>query len=91
MKAISEEGERLHIRKATLREWRKAFVRHLRNHGVASKATQRSTRGKARMCKLKGIYRPMRTPQAFSQKVACRFSRFRKLATQVRFKRVKQL
>ncbi len=31
MKAISEEGERLNIRKATLREWRKAFARHLRN------------------------------------------------------------
>jgi len=70
MKAISEEGERLNIRKATLRAWRKAFARHLRNHGVASKATQRSIRGKARMSKLKGIYRPVRTPQAFPQKVA---------------------
>jgi hypothetical protein len=69
MKAISEEGERLNIRKATLREWRKAFARHLRNHGVASKATQRSSRGKARMSKLKGIYRPMRTPRAFPQKL----------------------
>jgi type IV secretory pathway VirD2 relaxase len=69
MKAISEEGERLNIRKATLREWRKSFARHLRNHGVASKATQRSTRGKARMSKLKGIHRPVRTPRAFPQKV----------------------
>src|SRR2546426_4971323 len=58
----SEEGDRLNIRKATLAEWRKAFARHLRDHGVASKATQRSTRGKARMSKLKGIYRPVRTP-----------------------------
>jgi len=72
MKAISEEGERLNIRKATLREWRKAFARHLRNHGVASKATQRSTRGKAGMSKLKDIYRPLRTPRAFPQKVAPR-------------------
>jgi hypothetical protein len=70
MKAISEEGERLNIRKATLREWRKSFARHLRNHGVASKATQRSTRGKAKMSKLKGSYRPVRTPHAFPQKVA---------------------
>ena len=70
MKAISEEGERLHIRKATLRAWRKAFARHLRNHGVASKATQRSARGKTGMSKLKGIYRPVRTPQAFPQKAA---------------------
>jgi len=36
MKAISEEGERHIIRKVTLREWRKSFARHLRNHGVAS-------------------------------------------------------
>lgn len=35
MKAISEEGQRLNIRKATLREWRKAFAGHLRNHGEA--------------------------------------------------------
>ena len=63
MKAISEEGERLNIRKATLREWRKAFARHLRNHGVASKATQRSILGKPRMSKLRGIYRPSELPK----------------------------
>jgi Relaxase/Mobilisation nuclease domain len=74
MKAISEEGERLNIRKATLRAWRKAFARHLRHHGVASKATQRSTRGNVKMRKLKGIYRPMRTPQAFPQKLICHIS-----------------
>lgn len=70
VRAESDYGKRLNIRKATLRKWRKAFVRHLRNHGVASKATQRSTRERARMSKLKGIYRPARTPRAFPQKVA---------------------
>ena len=30
IKAISEQGERLNIRKATLREWREEFARHLR-------------------------------------------------------------
>ena len=68
MKAMSEEGERLHIRKATLRKWRKAFARDLHNHGVASKATQRWARGKAKMSKLKGIYRPVRIAQTFPQK-----------------------
>jgi type IV secretory pathway VirD2 relaxase len=72
VRAETEYGKRLNIRKAMLREWRKAFVRHLRNHGVVSKATQRSIRGKARMSKLKGIYRPVRTPHAFPQKVAHR-------------------
>jgi len=70
VRAESDYGKRLNIRKATLRKWRKAFVRHLRNHGVASKATQRSTRERARMSKLNGIYRPARTPRAFPQKVA---------------------
>ena len=65
VRAESEYGKRLNIRKPTLREWRKAFVRHLRNHGVSSKATPRSTCGKAKMSKLKGIYRPARTPHVF--------------------------
>jgi type IV secretory pathway VirD2 relaxase len=30
VKAISEQGVRLHIRKATLREWRREFAQHLR-------------------------------------------------------------
>lgn len=77
MKSISEDGERLNIRKATLRAWRKAFARHLRNHGVASKATQRSTRGKTKLSKLMGIYRPVRTPHAFPQKVAHAFVKVR--------------
>jgi hypothetical protein len=63
MKAISEEGERLNIRKAMLRELRKAFARHLRNHGVAAQATQQSRRQKIGVNMLKGIYRPVRTPK----------------------------
>jgi hypothetical protein len=77
VRAESDYGKRLNIRKAALRKWRKAFVRHLRNHGVASKATQRSAREKARMSKLKGIYRPARTPCAFPQKVAHAFVKVR--------------
>ena len=33
IKAVSEQGQRLHIRKATLRDWRSEFARHLRALG----------------------------------------------------------
>lgn len=62
LKAVSEECERLHIRKATLHGWRQAFARHLREQGVAAKATSRSNRKEAHISKLKGIYRPTRIP-----------------------------
>ena len=45
IKAISERGKRLNIRKATLREWRSEFARHLRLRGVAANATPRFERG----------------------------------------------
>jgi hypothetical protein len=36
IKAISEQGERLNIRKATLRQWREEFAKQLRSVGVAA-------------------------------------------------------
>jgi len=36
VKAVSEQGVRLNIRKATLREWRQEFARHLRIQGIAA-------------------------------------------------------
>jgi hypothetical protein len=57
VKAMSEQGVRLHIRKATLREWRREFARHLRALGVAANATDRGVRGESRSPKLDGIYR----------------------------------
>jgi hypothetical protein len=57
VKAVSEQGVRLNIRKATLREWRRAFARHLRALGVAANATERAVRGQTRSSKLDGIYR----------------------------------
>ena len=57
LKAVSEQGERLHIRKATLRAWRQEFARHLRALGVAANATERAVRGNSRSPKLDGIYR----------------------------------
>jgi hypothetical protein len=57
VKAMSEDGARLNIRKATLREWRREFARHLRAQGVAANATERAVRGENTPRKLDGIYR----------------------------------
>ncbi len=57
IKAVSEQGERLHIRKSSLRYWREEFARHLRALGVPANATQRYVRGETSPRKSDGIYR----------------------------------
>jgi hypothetical protein len=57
MKAVSEQGVRLHIRKETLRQWRAEFARHLRAVDVPANATQRYVRGETSPRKSDGIYR----------------------------------
>ena len=57
VKAVSEQGKRLNIRKATLRAWRREFARHLRASGVTANATERAVRGSTKSPKLDGIYR----------------------------------
>jgi hypothetical protein len=57
LKARSEEGQRLYLRKATLREWRAGFALHLRALGVAANATPRQIRGVTSYRKPDGIYR----------------------------------
>lgn len=66
IKAMGEQGERLNIRKASLREWRREFARHLREHGVAANATERAVRGATTPQKLDGVYRPMHDPKRYS-------------------------
>jgi Relaxase/Mobilisation nuclease domain len=57
VKAMSEQGERLNIRKATLRLWRQEFAANLRELGVAANATERAVRGQNRTSMPDGIYR----------------------------------
>lgn len=57
VKAVSEQGVRLNIRKATLRQWRQEFARHLREQGIEANATECAVRGTGRTHKLDGIYR----------------------------------
>jgi len=44
VKAVSEQGVRMNIRKTTLRGWREAFARYLRDQGIEAKATRRVVR-----------------------------------------------
>ena len=57
LKAVSEQGVRLNIKKATLRHWRSQFASHLRGLGVAANATERAVRGESRSARKDGIYR----------------------------------
>lgn len=57
IKPVSEDGKRLNIRKATLREWRGLFAQHLRAEGVAANATERAVRGQVKSSFKDGIHR----------------------------------
>lgn len=57
VKAVSEQGIRLNIRKATLREWRRDFAQYLRDLGIEANATERAVRGEAKTRKTDGIHR----------------------------------
>lgn len=60
VKAMSEQGRRMNIRKETLREWRRQFASHLRAQGIAANATEQVVRGTTKPQKPDGIYRAMR-------------------------------
>jgi hypothetical protein len=59
VKAVSEQGVRLYIRKPMLREWRRHFAQYLRDLGVEANATERAVRGASRTTKRDGIHRAM--------------------------------
>lgn len=64
VKAQSEDGQRLYIRKATLREWRGDFAGILRELGVPANATPTALRGKPKDRKKDGIYRALKRGQS---------------------------
>lgn len=65
VKAESEQGKRLYIRKATLRQWREAFAASLRAQGVAANATPGAARGKVRDHKKDAIHQRIREIQSY--------------------------
>jgi hypothetical protein len=56
VKALSEQGIRLHIKKPILRRWRLEFARHLREQHIAANATERVLRGQVRASKPPALY-----------------------------------
>ncbi len=60
VKAISEDGKRLNIYKATLRQWRREFAWQLRAHGIDANATERAERGISKKSPKDAIYRAAR-------------------------------
>ncbi len=60
VKAVSEQGERFYLRKATLRAWREDFAQYLRELGVAANATPSQLRGKPKEQLRDGIYRALK-------------------------------
>lgn len=60
LKAISERGVRLNIKKATLRHWRSQFAHELRGLGLAANATERAVRGESGKSMKDGVYRASR-------------------------------
>ena len=57
VRAVNEQGVRLNIRKATLRDWRQQFAAHLREQGIAANATERAVRGESQVPKTDGVFR----------------------------------
>jgi hypothetical protein len=60
VKAEGEHGQRLHIDKEMLREWREEFARMMREQGVAANATPRVARGRNKGATKDPIYRAQR-------------------------------
>ena len=78
VKAENELGQRLHIDKQLLRDWREDFARLMREQGIAANATPRAIRGENKTNGGKGSSKHSSTasPKAKSIAVhsACRSS-----------------
>jgi hypothetical protein len=57
VKAVSERGERLLIKKTTLQHWRQQFAQALREQGVRANATPAAIRGKPKSNSKSAIYK----------------------------------
>jgi hypothetical protein len=67
VKAEAEDGRRrLHIDKATLREWREDFARMMREQGIAANATPRSVRGRNKGAERDARYRTRRRGSSYA-------------------------
>jgi hypothetical protein len=71
VKAENEHGQRLHIDKQMLREWREDFAAMMREQGVAANATSRAVRGRNKRNSQDRLYRARRhgTPAMLREQV----------------------
>jgi len=72
VKADSLDAPRLHIDKATLREWRQDFARMMRDQGISANATPRAVRGHSKGAERNCHYRTRRRGSSYAlrEKVA---------------------
>jgi len=71
VKAKSEQGQRIYIRKATLQAWREDFAKELRVRGISANATRRVIRGQTKSARKTPIQRAaMRGESTFMERLA---------------------
>lgn len=71
VKAENEDGGgRLHIDKATLREWREDFARMMRDQGVDANATPRAVRGQGKRAARAATYRAKGRRNSYAMRAA---------------------
>jgi hypothetical protein len=83
VKAESEYGQRLHIDKQMLREWREDFAAMMREQGVAANATSRAVRGRKKRKAQDRLYRARRhgTPAVLREQVEAVAKELKKTGT----------
>lgn len=68
VKAEGENGRRLHIDKALLREWRQDFARMMRDQGIAANATPRAVRGQNKQAAKDAAFRAKRRADSYAMR-----------------------
>jgi hypothetical protein len=68
VKAEGEDGRRLHIDKALLREWRQDFARMMRDQGIAANATSRAVRGQSKEAAKDDAFRAKRRAGSYAMR-----------------------
>ena len=68
VKAEDYHGQRLHIDKALLREWRQDFARMMRDQGIAANATPRAVRGQSKRAATDATLRALRRADSYAMR-----------------------
>lgn len=66
VKSEGHDGQRLHIDKARLREWREDFAQLMRDQGIAANATSRFVRGQGKKASSQASYRAKQRASSYA-------------------------